>query len=85
VSLVIEFPDEFVRAVRFPENELANEARKELALAFFARGALSLGKAAELSGLRRSDFERILSERRVECPWTSAEIDRDLEWGEQCL
>lgn len=77
----IEVPDDFLSAVRLPEGEIEGEARKELALAFYARGALSLGKAVELSGLRRPEFERTLGERRIERPYSESEIDQDLAWA----
>ena len=81
MSIDIELSDEFVRAVRIPEAELAAEARKELAMAFYARGTLSLGKAVELSGLRRPEFETTLGKRRIERPWSAAEVDADLKWA----
>lgn len=40
MSLVIELSDEFVRAVRIPEAELAADGWKELAMAFYAWGSV---------------------------------------------
>lgn len=48
MALTIEIPDEAVRALRMPPTEVEAELKKELALALFSRGALSLGKAVEM-------------------------------------
>jgi predicted HTH domain antitoxin len=56
-------------------------AKKELALALHSRGALSLGKAVEMAGVARADFEILLGRRRVERPYTVAELEHDLTWA----
>ena len=81
VSIVLEIPEELVLAAQLPENELVAEAKNELALAFYGRGLLSIGKAKEWSGLRRPELEKLISDRQIERPWTEAEVDRDLNWA----
>jgi predicted HTH domain antitoxin len=41
----------------------------------------SLGKAVELSGLRRPDFESLLGEYRIEHPGSLEHLQNDLGWA----
>ena len=54
---------------------------KELAVALYARGALSLGKAVELAAVTRAESEGVLARRRIERPYSAAELERDLSWA----
>jgi predicted HTH domain antitoxin len=81
MALTIEIPDEAVEALRMPASEVRAELKKELAVALYAREALSMGKAVEMAGLSRANFERLLAQRRIERPYTSAELARDLAWA----
>jgi predicted HTH domain antitoxin len=81
MALTIEIPDEAVRAMRMTDSEARAELRKELALALYCRGALSLGKAVEIAGVTRAEFESVLARRRIERPYTVAELERDLAWA----
>ena len=58
MSLVLKIPDSIEEALRFPPGQQADELFKELAVALYARAALSMGKAVEMAGLTRVDFER---------------------------
>lgn len=80
MALTIEIPDEAVEALGMPTSQGQAELKKELAVALFARGALSLGRSVEVGGVSRAVFERILSERRIERSFTAAELERDLAW-----
>jgi predicted HTH domain antitoxin len=55
--------------------------KKEVALALYVRGLISIGKAAELAGLARPEFEAVLAERRIERPYDLTELERDLAWA----
>ena len=81
VALTIEIPDEAVEALRMPASEVESELKKELALALYARSALSLGRAVEMAGLNRAQFEAVLSQRRIQRPYTTTELDQDLSWA----
>ena len=48
MEVVLKIPDDVVDAVKLPPQEIEPEFRKELALALYQRGALSLGKARSL-------------------------------------
>jgi predicted HTH domain antitoxin len=81
MALTIEIPDEAVQAMRIPAAEVEGELKKELALVLYARSALSLGKAVEMAGVTRAQFEGLLAQRRIERPYTAAELEHDLLWA----
>lgn len=48
MSLVLEIPDSIEEALHFPREQQRAELLKELAVALYARDALSFSKACEL-------------------------------------
>lgn len=70
-----------MESMSLPAADAETEVRKEIALALYARGLLSIGKAAELANATRREFEALLAGRRVERPYDAAEVDRDLAWA----
>jgi predicted HTH domain antitoxin len=81
VTLTFDVPEEVWQAIDLPMAEAQAEVRKEVAIALFRRGLISLGKASESSGLPRPEFEEALAQRRVERPYDAMELDRDLDWA----
>ena len=81
MTLTFEVPDSILREIHLQPAAAQAEVTKEVAVALYARGLLSLGKACEFSGLTRPDFEAFLANRRVERPYDAAELDRDLAWA----
>ncbi len=59
MPVIVEIPDEAVQAMRLPASEVQAELKKELAVALYAHGALSLGKSVEMAGVTRPEFEAI--------------------------
>lgn len=53
------------------------EVLRELAVALYRGGHLPPGRAAELAGMGRWEFERLLAERGVPMPYTAAMIAED--------
>jgi hypothetical protein len=45
----LQIPDSVVQAIRLPEERVDQELRVELAIALYAQGLLSFGKARELA------------------------------------
>jgi predicted HTH domain antitoxin len=63
---------------------IATESRKLLALKYFREKVLSLGKAAELSGLSKWDFIEYLSENGVPVvDYDQDEITREFETADK--
>ncbi len=77
----LEIPDDFVEGMCLPASDAQAEVRKEVALALYARGFLSIGKATELAGVTRVEFEAVLAKRHVERPYDATELERDLAWA----
>jgi predicted HTH domain antitoxin len=57
------------------------EFRKELALALYERGVLSMGKARLLAEMTRWEFVELLGERRINRHYTEADLEEDIEYG----
>ena len=60
-SFSLEIPADVLESARMT----VGDARIELAIALFARGRLSMGKAAELAGLPVSEFQFHLGARKI--------------------
>jgi predicted HTH domain antitoxin len=63
MSVRLEIPHSVAQAIRLPEEELVREPLEEIAVALYARGVLSFGKAEELAGMGKYEFARLLNER----------------------
>lgn len=73
MSLVIS--DDLVNASGFSENELL----LEIVLMLFQQDKISLGKASELLGLHRMQFQKLISERGICVHYDIEEFEEDLK------
>lgn len=80
-DIVLEIPAEVVEAARLPRNEVEKEFRKELALALYSRGVLSLGKARILAQMTRWEFEELLGQRKIIRHYTKADLEEDIQYA----
>jgi predicted HTH domain antitoxin len=80
-GMTLEIPTTVVRATKLPPHEVEEEFRKELALALYQRGVLSVGKARILAAMTRWEFEELLGERRIERHYTETNLEEDIEYG----
>jgi predicted HTH domain antitoxin len=80
-GLTLEIPPSVLEGVRLPEKEIEDEFRKELALALYQRGVLSLGKARLLARMTRWQFEEILAKRRIARHYTAEDLEEDIQYG----
>jgi len=87
VQAVIDLPEELylsLSASGLTRERIANESRKLLALKCFKEKVLSLGRAAELSGLSKWDFLEFLSENDVPVvDYDRDEMKREFETSER--
>ena len=60
---------------------MENRVALELAILYYRQGLISSGKASELSGLTRLEFEKQLTEQRIERPGSLEHLRQDLEWA----
>jgi predicted HTH domain antitoxin len=64
-----------------PPDEAEQEVREELPLTLYARQLLPLGKARQLAGLSRRDFEALLGERQIPRHYSEEELEEDLDYA----
>ena len=77
----IDVPDDVYEALALPEDEHDDVLRRELAVALYREGLLSVGHARELSGLSRRAFHRLLGDREIDRHYTTEELDEDREYA----
>jgi len=65
MSVTLNIPDSVVQGLRLPEGEIPQRLGTELAIALYAQGALSLGKAAELAETSRLLFGDLIGQRGI--------------------
>jgi predicted HTH domain antitoxin len=80
MQLTVDLPDDVFRTMDVSPGRWENEARKEVALGFYARGLISLGKAVEMSGASRMEFEGWLGERKIVRPFSEEDLRHELDW-----
>ena len=64
-SITIEFPSDILLALNETEAELKQRIKTSLAMRLYRLQKLTIGKAAQLSGLSRFEFETLLSENEI--------------------
>ena len=79
--MTLHIPDSVLQGLRIPEEEIAQRLRTELAIALYAQGALSLGKAAELAEMNRMLFGEIVGQRGIPRHYGDAELAQDVAYG----
>ena len=80
-GLTLKIPYTVLQGAKLPEKEMEDEFRKELALALYQRGVLSLGKARLLARMTRWQFEELLAKRRAERHYTAKDLQEDINYG----
>src|SRR5438094_6540990 len=73
--------DSITRSLRIPEAEAEQRLRQELAVALYAQGLLSFGKASELAGEDRFRFASILTQRGIARHYGHEELTEDLKYA----
>jgi predicted HTH domain antitoxin len=81
MTLNIEIPDSVARALRLPEKEQRQQIITELAVALYAQGILSFGKACELAGMRKIEFGLALNQRGIPRQYTEQDLQDDLAYA----
>jgi len=73
--------NDFARELSEKGTAVENRVALDLAIRYYRPGLISSGKAAELSGLTRLEFEKQLTEQRIERPESLEHLQQDLEWA----
>jgi predicted HTH domain antitoxin len=72
MSLMV--PSDVVSVTELTEQQLA----VELAVELYQREKLSLGRAAQLAGMKKFDFDRLLAGRGIPMHYGLKELEQDL-------
>jgi predicted HTH domain antitoxin len=72
-TISIDFPSDILLALNETEAELKLRIKTSLAMRLYKLQKLTIGKAAQLSGLSRFEFETLLSENEI--PISNLTID----------
>lgn len=80
-KLLLEIPEQVVRSLKLPSAEKEAEIRKELALALYQRGILSIGKARTLAQLTRREFQELLGRRQIVRHYAREDLEEDLRYA----
>jgi predicted HTH domain antitoxin len=81
VSLTLHIPESVAQGLRLPEAEIERRLCLELALALYAQGILSFGKATELAGVGRYAFGEHLGSRGIPRHYREEELAEDLAYA----
>ena len=81
MNVELHIPDSVVRAIRLPEERLAEELLLELSLALYHQGVLPFGKARELAGLGKYEFGQLLGKREIPRHYGREELEDDLTYA----
>ena len=64
-TVSIDFPNDILLAINESESELKKRIKLLLATQLYVSEKLTIGKAAQLSGLSRFEFEKELSKNKI--------------------
>ena len=77
----LDIPESIANSIRLPLPEVEPRLRTELALALYAQGILSFGKAAELADTSRFLFAQLVGDRNIPRHYSAADLTRDLDYA----
>ena len=80
-TMTINISQDIVEAAKLPQDEKEQEFRKELAIALYQRGVLSLGKARALAQMTRWEFEELLGRRKIVRHYTESDLENDIQYA----
>jgi predicted HTH domain antitoxin len=85
MNVELSVADELAEALRAEGRSVEAQIRVVLAIACYERGLISVGKAAEVSGLTRGEFETELSRRKVVQPYALEDVEADVKWAKSLV
>ncbi len=74
ISIPVDVSPDIMIALNASEQELKNHFQVGIAIMLFQEGKLTIGKAIQLSGLTRYEFEKTLAKNNI--PFSDQSIDQ---------
>jgi len=65
ITIPIEIPSDLMIVLNESEQEIKSHFQASIAMMLFKEGKLTIGKATQLSGLSRFEFEKLLAKNKV--------------------
>ena len=81
LSIRLEIPDSIAQAMRMPAADQEQQLLVELAVALYAQGVLSFGKARELAQMDRFAFSQLLGRRHVPRHYDTQDLQDDAAYA----
>ena len=81
--IVLEMPANIVDALRVPADEQEPRLRRELAVRLYQKGLLPFGKARELVGLNKWEFQFLLAQEGITRQYDVDDLHDDLQTLDQ--
>ncbi len=78
MSVTLEIPEDLIHRLQADRAQAEAQLHLELAIALYREGKLPTGRAAEIAGMTRWEFEDTLRRRQVPMPYTVADLEHDL-------
>ncbi|MFO7902065.1 MAG: UPF0175 family protein [Pirellulaceae bacterium] len=78
MQVAIDLPDDCLKAMKLPTEEVPARLKRELALRLYRKELLSFGKARQLAGMTRWEFHDLLGTEGVERHYGSQELNDDI-------
>ena len=81
MKLILEIPDAIASELGASEQAVSARVQAALAVHYYEARLVSLGRAAELSGLQRGECEALLAQRRTVRDYGADDLAADLAWA----
>lgn len=81
MTIQLEIPTSVAEAMRLPPDDRPIQLRRELAVALYARGILSFGKARELASMDVYEFGSLLGERQIPRHYDDDDLREDIAYA----
>jgi len=82
-KVMVELPEKLVEALKLPSEEVPGRLKRELAVRLYEKRLLGFGKARELAGMTKWEFQQLLGEEGVPRSYDIEELERDLKTFEE--
>jgi predicted HTH domain antitoxin len=81
MSVTLEIPDDFPQRLQNEPKAAEAQLRLELAIAYYRQGKLPPGRAAEIAGITRCEFEDVLRRREIPMPYSLSDLEHDIAYA----